>query len=59
MMKLNMLKPTYEPKVSDNIDSIIETINKILLNKSAYISEKHVIFDTGIFFELWRLSPKK
>ena len=58
MMKLNMLKPTYEPKVSENIDSIIETINKILLNKSAYISEKHVIFDTESFSNYGDLSKK-
>jgi cysteinyl-tRNA synthetase len=53
-----MLKPTYEPKVSENIDSIIETINKILLNKSAYISEKHVIFDTESFPSYGELSKK-
>ena len=36
MLSLNMLKPTYEPRVTDNIDNIIETINKIIANKSAY-----------------------
>ena len=58
MLKLNMLKPTYEPKVSENIDNIIETIDKILLNKSAYISEKHVIFDTASFSDYGNLSKK-
>ena len=58
MLKLNMLKPTYEPKVSKNIDNIIETIDKILLNKSAYISEKHVIFDTASFSDYGNLSKK-
>ena len=58
MLKLNMLKPTFEPKVSENIDSIIDTINKILVNKSAYISEKHVIFDTNSFSDYGKLSKK-
>ena len=58
MLKLNMIKPTYEPKVTDNINNIISTIEKILINKSAYISEKHVVFDTESFEEYGCLSNK-
>lgn len=58
MLELNMLKPTYEPKVTDNINNIISTIEKILINKSAYISEKHVVFDTQSFEEYGCLSKK-
>ena len=58
MLELNMLKPTHEPKVSDNIDNIISTIEKILINKSAYISEKHVVFDTVAFDNYGALSKK-
>jgi len=58
MLELNMLKPTHEPKVSDNIDNIISTIEKILINKSAYISEKHVVFDTVAFDNYGTLSKK-
>ena len=42
MLKLNMLKPTHEPKVTENINNIIDTVQKIINNKSAYISENHV-----------------
>ena len=45
MLKLNMLKPTHEPKGTENIDNIIDTIQKILDNKSAYIADSHVVFD--------------
>ena len=59
MLKLNMLQPTYEPKVTDNIDNIINTIQKILDNKSAYISENHVVFDMESFSSYGSLSNKK
>ena len=58
MLELNMLKPTHEPKVTDNINNIISTIEKILINKSAYISENHVVFDTEAFENYGTLSKK-
>ena len=58
MAKLNMLVPTYEPKVTDNVNNIISTINKILKNKSAYISENHVVFDMDSFKDYGSLSKK-
>tara|TARA_B100000676_G_scaffold262299_1_gene273285 strand:- start:344 stop:1675 length:1332 start_codon:yes stop_codon:yes gene_type:complete len=59
MLKLNMLQPTHEPKVTDNINNIINTIQKILDNKSAYISENHVVFDMESFSSYGSLSNKK
>ena len=59
MLKLNMLKPTHEPKVTENIDNIIDTIQKILNNKSAYISDSHVVFDMESFSQYGSLSNKK
>tara|TARA_B100000123_G_scaffold135977_1_gene100306 strand:+ start:4 stop:1335 length:1332 start_codon:yes stop_codon:yes gene_type:complete len=59
MLKLNMLKPTYEPKVTENIDNIINTIEKILNNKSAYIADNHVVFDMESFSLYGSLSNKK
>ena len=59
MLKLNMLQPTYEPKVTENIDNIINTVQKILKNKSAYIAENHVVFDMESFIEYGSLSNKK
>lgn len=58
MLSLNMLKPTYEPRVTDNIDNIIETINKIIANKSAYISDGHVVFDMESYTQYGALSKK-
>ena len=59
MLKLNMLKPTHEPKVTENIDNIIDTIQKILNNKSAYIADSHVVFDMESFSQYGSLSNKK
>jgi cysteinyl-tRNA synthetase len=58
MIKLNMLVPTFEPKVTDNINNIISTIEKILNNKSAYVSENHVVFDMESFEDYGSLSKK-
>jgi cysteinyl-tRNA synthetase len=58
MSKLNMLVPTFEPKVTDNINNIISTIEKILNNKSAYVSENHVVFDMDSFEDYGSLSKK-
>lgn len=59
MLNLNMLKPTYEPKVTDNIQNIIHTIQRILDSKSAYVSENHVVFDMESFSRYGSLSKKK
>ena len=59
MLKLNMLKPTHEPKVTENIENIINTIQKILDNNSAYTSENHVVFDMNSFSNYGTLSKKK
>ena len=58
MLSLNMLEPTFEPRVTENIGTIIKTIEKILVNKSAYISENHVVFDTNSFNKYGNLSKK-
>ncbi len=58
MSKLNMLTPTYEPKVTDNIENIINTIQKILDNNHAYVSENHVVFDMNSYSDYGLLSKK-
>ena len=58
MSKLNMLTPTFEPKVTDNINNIISTIEKILNNNSAYVSENHVVFNMDSFEDYGSLSKK-
>ncbi|MAR78529.1 MAG: cysteine--tRNA ligase [Gammaproteobacteria bacterium] len=58
MSALNILEPTFQPKVTDNIPSIISTIKKILDNGYAYISDEHVIFDTQKYNKYGELSKR-
>ena len=46
MSSLDIMDPTYQPKVTDNMPAIINTISTIIRNGAAYVSEDHVIFDT-------------
>jgi len=45
MTYLNCLPPNIEPKATMHIAEMINIIEKLLVNNSAYISEKHVYFD--------------
>lgn len=42
--KMNLLKPNFQPKVSDNIKNIINYIEQILNNNDAYIQDQNVYF---------------
>ena len=59
MADLGNLKPTHEPKVTETISKIISTIEKIIKNGNAYISDSHVLFDTDSFNNYGDLSGKK
>jgi len=58
MASLDILEPTYQPRVTDNMPGIINTIEKILKNGFAYISENHVLFDTSKYKEYGELSKR-
>ena len=58
MASLDILEPTYQPRVTDNMPGIINTIEKILKNGFAYISEDHVLFDTSKYKEYGELSKR-
>jgi cysteinyl-tRNA synthetase len=58
MASLDILEPTYQPRVTDNMPGIISTIEKILKNGFAYISENHVLFDTSKYKEYGELSKR-
>ena len=58
MTSLGLLDPTYQPKVTDNIPIIIETINKIINSGYAYVAEKHVLFDTEKYKDYGNLSRR-
>lgn len=44
VLALNCISPTYEPRVTDNIETIIEFIEKLVSNGSAYESDGDVYF---------------
>ncbi|GDX36674.1 cysteine--tRNA ligase [Alphaproteobacteria bacterium] len=56
--ELNTLMPTFEPKVTEHIAEIIELIKKLLENKNAYVSEKHVLFDVSSYPNYGKLSKR-
>ena len=58
MASLDILEPTCQPRVTDNMPGIISTIEKILKNGFAYISENHVLFDTSKYKEYGELSKR-
>ncbi len=55
---LNCLKPTYEPKATDNISLMIEMINQLLEIGYAYSNNEHVYFEVKKFKDYGKLSNK-
>ena len=58
MTSLGILEPTFQPRVTDNMPGIISTIEKILKNGFAYVSDNHVLFDTSKYKEYGKLSKR-
>jgi len=58
MITLGLLEPTFQPKVTDNIPIIIETIERIAKKGFTYIAEKHVLFNTEKFLDYGNLSNR-
>ncbi|MBM3590623.1 MAG: cysteine--tRNA ligase [Alphaproteobacteria bacterium] len=56
---LKVLKPTFEPKVTENIPEIIDLIQKLIDNNHAYIANKHVLFDVSSCADYGKLSNRK
>lgn len=56
---LNVLKPTFEPKVTENIPEIIQIIQKLIYNNNAYIQDGHVLFDVSSYKDYGKLSNRK
>ena len=55
---LNCLKPTHEPKATENISLMIEMINQLLKYGYAYSNNKHVYFEVKKFKDYGKLSNK-
>lgn len=56
---LNCLKPTFEPRVTQEIDNIINTIMNIISNGNAYVKDGNVMFSVESFNEYGKLSNRK
>lgn len=59
MNALNCLAPDFEPRVTDNIGSIIEFIEKLIIAEKAYVVEGDVYFRIRSFPSYGKLSKHK
>jgi cysteinyl-tRNA synthetase len=55
---LGALRPTFQPRVTDTMDAIVEMIGRLVANKAAYAAEGHVLFDTQAFPAYGQLSGR-
>ena len=55
---LNVLKPSFEPKATENISEIINLITKLIKNNNAYVSKGHVLFDVNSYENYGKLSRR-
>ena len=55
---LNCLKPSFEPKATENIKDMINMVTNLIKNKHAYENKKHVYFSVSSFKEYGKLSNK-
>jgi cysteinyl-tRNA synthetase len=58
MERLNVLKPTFEPKATDHIDEMIRLVEKLIQNKNAYIIDGDVYFSVESFPGYGQLSKR-
>ena len=56
---LNCLKPTVEPKATENIDGMIEMTQSLIQKNFAYVNDSHVYFSVSNFKDYGKLSNKK
>lgn len=58
MKDLNCFTPTYEPRVTENIDKIINFVDQLVKNGSAYNVDNDVYFSIKSFPEYGKLSKR-
>ena len=59
MDSLNVLPPTIQPLATDNIQKMIELIDKLISKGHAYISEGHVLFSVKSVENYGKLSKRE
>jgi cysteinyl-tRNA synthetase len=55
---LNVLRPTFEPRATENIAEMIAMIEKLIANKNAYENFGHVLFDVNSYQKYGQLSNR-
>jgi len=55
---LGVLPPSHEPKVTDNLDSIVDMIEKLIASEHAYEAEGHVLFSVDSYADYGKLSGR-
>jgi cysteinyl-tRNA synthetase len=55
---LGALRPTFQPRVTETMDAIVEMIGRLIGNGAAYAAEGHVLFDTQAFPDYGKLSGR-
>ena len=56
---LSMITPDLEPRATENIDTIINLISKLIEKGNAYVTDSDVFFDTASYLEYGKLSNRK
>lgn len=56
--KLNVLEPTYQPRATETIKEIIESIGELIENDYAYIKDDHVLFKVDMLDSYGALSKQ-
>lgn len=55
---LNVMRPTIEPRATENIGEMIKMIEDLIKNEHAYVSEGHVLFDVKSYKNYGELSNR-
>ena len=58
MSALGVLSPNFEPRVTENIEPIVEMIDRLVDQGFAYFSKGHVLFEVEKFKDYGRLSGR-
>ena len=58
MKSLGVIKPDIQPHATDFIEEMINLVQKMIANKTAYVSEDHVLFDVTKYNAYGKLSGR-
>ncbi len=56
---LNVLRPTHEPRATENIAEIIVMIEKLIANGNAYVNKGHVLFNVSSYADYGKLANRQ